>query len=348
MSEVIQFKFRFVDEDGKKRGFLAKNGSIDGSLLTVDGSEIPIATIGKALRRFDHVAVTFTDKNGEANTFVMAVRGSVGKQLHTLINRAASTRHAEARREALVEAGKAERFRSEVCPHCEATVDLSGFEVTPQLYCDFCDKISMLDGSSPKDAQTYQLCGNCGYYSQPKLFTLFYFYFAIVVYGWRSQQVHYCNACMRSEAWKMFFGNLLFIIGVPVAVVQLCRAYFGGSALSGSFKGLDKANALALRGKADKAGKIYMQIAERVGPAAGIHYNHGLALARAGQIAEAIVPLEQALVDCGNYHACAETLYLCYQKNGQPAQADLIKALWAGDDQAIDAALEKIAAVPSV
>jgi len=30
---------------------------------------------------------------------------------------------------------------------------------------------------------------------------------------------------MRGEAWKMFFGNLIFLLGVPVARIQLFRSY---------------------------------------------------------------------------------------------------------------------------
>ncbi len=347
MSEQIDFKFHFVDNNGNKQGFLAKKGSFDGSVLKVDGNDIPIAAIGKALRRFDRIAVTIAAGGGKTQTFVMAVSGSPGKKLHTLINKAASQRHAEARKEELVKAGKVDRFRTEVCPHCQATVDLSGFEVTPQLYCDYCDTIITRDGSGPKDAHTFQLCDRCGYYSQPKVFTVLYFYFLLVVYGWQSRQVHFCNACMRSEAWKMLFGNLIFIIGVPVAITQLCRAYFGGSARSESFKGLDGANALAVKGKADKASAIYDQIAQRVGPAAGIHYSRGLALLHAGRVEEAIVSFERSLADCGNYHAGAEKLYICYKKSNKPEQAELIKALWTGDDEAIDAALDKIAAASS-
>lgn len=347
MSEIVEFKFHFVGEDGSKQGFLAKKGSFDGAVLTLGDSTIPIGAIGKALRRFDKILMTVATGEDQTGTIVLAVSGAAGKKLHTMINKAASRGRAEARQKELIESGKGDRFRSEVCPFCEATVDLSGFEATPQLYCDYCDSLATLDGSGPKDAASYQLCDNCGYYSQPKVFTLFYFYFLLVVYGWRSQQVHYCNACMRSEAWKMLFANLIFILGVPVAIVQLCRAYFGGSALSSAFKGLDKANALASAGKpakAEKAGVIYQQIAERVGPAAGVHYSHGLALARADRLRDAIGPLELALADCGNYHAAAETLYVCYDKTGQPDQAALIKALWSGDDEAIDEALAKLEA----
>ena len=46
----------------------------------------------------------------------------------------------------------------------------------------------------------------------------------------------------------MLFGNLLFVIGVPVAIVQLCRSY-GGAIGIGPFAGLDTANINAQKGK---------------------------------------------------------------------------------------------------
>ena len=58
----------------------------------------------------------------------------------------------------------------------------------------------------------------------------------------------------------MFFGNMLFVIGFPFAVMQLIRAYGGGSALSRDFAGLDRANILAKNGKDDRAAILYEKI----------------------------------------------------------------------------------------
>jgi hypothetical protein len=149
---------------------------------------------------------------------------------------------------------------------------------SPQVYCPFCHTLGTMDalaGPIKAEAQ-YRLCDQCGMYSKPRKFTIFYFYFLLVLYGFYQKETWRCPACMRPEAWKMLFGNLLFVIGVPVALVQLFRSY-GGTDIGRLFAGLDSANLKARQGNLAGAIEAYRRILTEHPVAAGIKYNIGLA-----------------------------------------------------------------------
>jgi tetratricopeptide (TPR) repeat protein len=171
-------------------------------------------------------------------------------------------------------------------------------------------------------------------YSQPTKFTIFYFYFLLVVYGWWSKQTWRCKGCMRGEAWKMFFGNLLFVLGVPVAIVQLLRCY-SGSVVGGVFRGLDAANLKARKGDVVGALTGYKAILERVPHSAGIKYNLALALLQQGDERRAAETFELALTDCVNYAPAYRVLSGLYAKLGDQARLKELQEMW-GDVEAAE------------
>ena len=332
MAESIRFKFQFVNENGDQTGFLSKKGSFDGEDIALAKQTIPITAVGMAHLRSSRLILLVAGEDGKPAMLVIAITGGNAKSLHSAINAIASERHARRHLEKLQEKGRAHEFRIEACPHCQSTIDLSGFPESPQAYCMFCNTVATLDGRAPVDERKCHQCDQCELYAQPKQFTIFYFYFLIVVIGWRYQQKQMCNTCMRSEAWKMLFGNLLFILGVPMAITQLVRAYFGGSALSQAYAGLDKANALLKRGKYDRAAEAYDQIAERLGVAAGVRLNHGMAMIPLKRYEDAALQFELALTDCANYMPAAEALAGCYQALERPEDLELLKAQFEDDE----------------
>jgi len=200
---------------------------------------------------------------------------------------------------------------------------------TPQLYCHFCDTLKTIDRfQEPIPNETeFRICENCQMYSKPKKFTTFYFYFLLVIYGFNSNSSYRCGGCMRSESWKMLLGNLIFILGVPHAIYQLCRAYLG-DAVTGKFKGLDKGNLKAARGNVEGALVQYEAILERVPHSAGIKYNLGLALLAKGDIPHAIQVFELALEDCSNYAPAYQQLVNLYEKTGETQKLDDLNQIW--------------------
>ena len=130
----------------------------------------------------------------------------------------------------------------------------------------------------------------------------------------------------------MLFGNLLFVLGVPLAMVQLFRSY-GGSDVGGLYPGLDRANLKARKGNLQGAIDGYKAILEKQPVAAGLKYNIGLAfLHQEDAKTEAAKMFEYALADCANYRPAAAALAGCYEELGETDKLAELQKQWAGDE----------------
>ena len=300
--EPLEFKFQFQDESGNNTSFLRKKGRYDDGELTLDDATIPAAAILECQLLEERIILTMPDGEGGTVSSLIGMPGkSQAADLKKRIDAARSRTWADSYKETLENEGRGAAYREVQCPRCEATVVLSDMPETPQVYCNFCSSLSTDDQTPPQREDKHSLCDECGMYSQPSKFTVFYFYFLLVVYGWRSRSKFCCKACMRKDAWKMLFGNLPFILGVPVALTQLVRAYSGGRAVEGAFAGLNAANVAARKENWDKATEGYRRVLEEVGVSAGVKYNLGAALRKAGRDEQAARAFELSLKDCANY-----------------------------------------------
>ncbi len=329
MSEQVQFKFRHVGANGNVEGFLAKRGRIEGETLELGREAIPVGAIMKVFTRANRVILVINTGAPEPATMALEVYSN-RRPLVSALNRACSVMWVKVERAKLEKAGRAHEFRAEVCPVCSCTLGLSRRAVTPQTYCEFCDAIYPTGATADTltEDQQYRCCDTCGLFAKPSLFTTFYFYFLLVVFGWRYQQSHRCNSCMRGEAWKMLLINAPFVLGLFVAVPQLVRAYFGGSTMSAKYGGLDSANAAAKAGKWEAAVEGYRQIEERLGSCAGVRFNRGMVLAHHQKLPEAALAMEEALADCSNYRPAFNALAAIYDAMKEHDAASALRAQW--------------------
>ena len=129
----------------------------------------------------------------------------------------------------------------------------------------------------------------------------------------------------------MLAGNLLFVLGVPVALVQLFRAY-GGTDIGGLYPGLDKANLLARGRKFEKAVNAYQDILKKTPVAAGVKYNIALAFLHNDDVEGASQMLEFVMKDCANYDPAAGALLHCYTALGETQKLAALKELWQVPD----------------
>lgn len=331
----LEFKFQWLNEEGRPTGWLRKKGRFDGETLTLDDAQIPSAVIVEVATRDACLAITALSGNGEPAALVlMASSEKVAEQLKMSLDVARSSVWADMHRKDLEEKGHGHTFRTEQCPQCQATVDLSAMPRTPQLYCPFCQSLSTVGpAAEPVSGEKHlRLCDECGMFSKPQRFTIFYFYFVLLFYGWWSKVTWRCPACMRGEAWKMLFGNLLFVLGVPVALVQLFRSY-GGTDISGPFRGLDKGNIKARNGDSSGALAHYRAILDRVPQCAGLKYNLGLALLQEGDKGRAAEAFAVALDDCANYLPAYQRLRPLYEELGETDRLMELKAMWDTPDE---------------
>ncbi len=299
--------------------------------LTLDRTEIALTDIQSMSRRDDHVQVlVWTEDGDDSRTllpFPLKIYGRadlVKRQLNWMLSRRRADRH----RELLESQGLGDHFRGVVCPSCQAMIDLSSFESTPQVYCEYCDTVSTLQGAERLHYEAnYRLCDCCEMFSSPRKFTTVYFYYLIIFYGWHSSHSHRCPGCMRGEAWKMLAGNLVFMLGVPMACYQLIRAY-SSDRIAGPFRGLHAGNLAVRRGQLRKALPIYEQILERVNVSAGLHYNLAYSLLQAGQLEQAVQAAELSLADCSNYTPSCSLLVYLYTQMGRDDQAEALRRRW--------------------
>jgi len=323
------FKFHFLNDQGQQTSMFRKKGSFDGETLLLDSIPIPASGMLQTVVRENRMIIVYlTADGGPGHLMIMPAAAKDCERLKRQLDIARSSTWARIHRESLQKAGRGGAYRDAECPHCTATVVLSDMPSTPQLYCHFCDTLSTVDGSA-KDAleSKLRICDECGMFSQPVKFTIFYFWFALVVYGWWNKTTWRCPACMRGEAWKMLFGNLIFLLGVPVAIVQLIRSY-SGAVVGGAFKGLDGANLRARKGDVVGALGGYKAILERVPHSAGIKYNLGLALLQQDEHRRAADTFQLALGDCANYAPAYRVLKGLYAKLGDRDRLKALEAMW--------------------
>ncbi len=327
--EPLDFKFKWVDEQGNEQGFFAKRGTFDGETLKLDDVEIPTPAMLEVINRSTRVVISVAVDEKNASLVVFNVSGGNAEKLKQALDQSRSAVWADAHRQELESQGRGHEFREELCPHCGGVINLSSMPDTPQVHCPLCDVISTLDADDKlqRAERDFKLCDECGMYSKPRKFTIFYFYFLLVVYGFWHKETWRCPGCMRGEAWKMFFGNLIFVIGVPVAIVQLLRSY-GGTDIGGIHKGLDAANLKARSGKLEAAIADYNRILEEHPTAAGVMYNTGLAFLHNHDPANAARTFELALSDCGNYRPAAGALASCYEQLGETDKLAELKQRW--------------------
>ncbi|MBA4029803.1 MAG: hypothetical protein C0478_02660, partial [Planctomyces sp.] len=230
IDQPFKFKFQFSDQNGNATSVFSLKGSFDGQALQLDKESLVIAGLLNVVRRQNRMVLTGIRDEGEVVQFILILSSKgVAAQLKQAVDIARSAHWAKVHREQLVAAGRGSSYRDATCPHCTATIILSDLPVTPQLFCPFCEALTTVAASAepPANEKEFRLCDECGMFSHPQKFTIFYFYFLLVVYGFWTNEKWCCRACMRKDAWKMLAGNFLFVLGVPVAITQLIRAYSG-------------------------------------------------------------------------------------------------------------------------
>lgn len=329
---VLRFKYRWVNDEGEVTGFFASKGYVDDQFLVFGKEKIYLEQVLSVATHEKFMSFVCLSDEGYV-TLTAAIYKAAAKELKRNLDIKLSRNWAKAHRDKLAEEGREHDFRSQECHECGATLILTDLPETPQLYCHFCESLKTIDQSQlpPRDEASFCLCEECGLFSKPTKFTLFYFYFLFVIYGFSQSTTYRCPACMRPEAWKMLFGNLIFVLGVPVALVQLFRAYKGNT-IGGDFSGLDSANIKIRKGNINGAIQTYSQIIDRVPYCAGIKYNLAQGLIRNGDFEHARQTLELALDDCSNYAPAYYSLCLCLEELGDHAALAALKKQWEDEE----------------
>lgn len=313
----LDFKFRFV-RGGEATGFGERKGSADEQGLTLNDWRVPFESIGLTVNRGKRFVFTVNAagldeklvKNIQEGVLVIEVSKINANDLKQFTDRRLSTLRVTEKRRQLNNEGKADAVRFVPCPRCQSTIDLCEKPKTPHIYCPFCDGVFLLSGKDSvsgtlvpevQGAQATQ-CEDCGFFGRVKEYTEFYFYFLLVVYGYRYKKRPLCDTCADRLFWKNFLINLLFVIGTPFAFGLKAKSMKGRSA---QWKTLAKANALGKRGKTSEAMPLYESLFTQWPEHPGLIFNQAMARAAAGELPAATEACRRSLVSCANYEPAA-------------------------------------------
>jgi uncharacterized CHY-type Zn-finger protein len=319
------FKFRFV-QNGNVQGLRSKEGNAGISTLTLDNEEIPYSQISDTTSRDSRLVLLV--QNGQTlgensrkqlkdNTLVLHIYKEKALDLEKHIDRLASHAQAEQHRNALIQVKQGDKFRAVVCPHCQATINLTEYDKTRHIYCRFCESILDYQGQLVANGDDYRICDECNMFDQVQGYTVFYFYFLLIVYGFRYNRRHMCNTCAAKQAPKTLLINLPFLLGVPSALYMWYKAVTGHDP---ALKELSNANKLAKSGKYQEADKIYDKLLMGNPGHPGILLNKAMGHMKGEDGAGMVAQLNESLRGGSNYMPALRMVRNLQQAvNKQPA-----------------------------
>lgn len=304
----IKFSFSFIVNGQAEFSWSGKDGLATEEELILDGSAISIGDIVDTVSREErlllalHPEAQLSDslkpRISDKNVLVLHMNSGSTEKLERHIDRRSSAFLAEKHKEELDVAGKGSEFRAMICPSCQATIDLTAQNPTPFTYCRFCESVVKESGELATNGHDYRICEECNYFGRVQNYTVFYFYFLLVIYGWRMNRRYLCDSCVRPIMIKALFINLIFILGVPFALWGLFKSYLGGDPLLAN---LATANKLAQQGKYQEADIIFQQHMNTGTIHPGLAMNKGLGHLRGKDGNGAVECFGESLKACSNY-----------------------------------------------
>ncbi len=312
--DTLTFKYRF--RKGKRTTpFRAAVAEITPDSFTLGGEELPYASIIDTTTRDKNLIIQLANgtglgektSSGQASpgVIVLAIAKGTALDIEKTIDRHSSRARAKAHQRQLELAGKAEEYRAKVCPHCQATVDLSGLDSTRNIYCRYCESVFTGHDQIVTNGDDHRHCDECNMFDRVRGFTEFYFYFLLIIYGFSSNRRFLCDDCALKMTRKMFFINFIFVLGLFPTIYNRIKIASGKKE---ELKKLAQANNLAKKGKFTEASEIYEQISGTFENHPGILQNQAIAAAITTEEAQMGTYLMRALKSCSNYGPTMNTM----------------------------------------
>ena len=302
----ISFNFTFATGESEFT-WSGYKGVVNDQEIALGETGFSLAAVAETMARPERLIIALRDgaqipqelmKRVEDGIIVLTIMSDDTVKIKRVIDKHSSAISCREHRQQLEAQGQGASFRSHRCPTCDSTINLTGLPETAYFYCPFCESIYLAGGALVNKGEDYCVCDECELFGHVQEYKIFYFYFLLVIYGWRSQQKFLCDGCARGELLKTLLCNLLFILGVPVSLWGLMRSYMGQDP---RFEQLLDGNDYAREGKADLAGNIYEQISGKNPIHPGLAMNKGLAHLHGNNVNGAIEAFSAALESCSNY-----------------------------------------------
>lgn len=307
-SQYDGFRFRYV-VDGETLGLRAREGTLDDEALNLAGMLIPYAHIVDTTSRGNRLILEFSQEfyypEGEfaqcvidGRLVVMEVRKGTARGVEMAVDRKCADAEAKARRAQLQAQGLHHLVRTEDCPSCGATIDLSGLDPTPYAHCRYCETIFSRDRMHIAAGAEYRICDECGLYDRVQEYPEFYFYFLLVVYGFRYNHPILCDGCAHRLFIKALVRNAIFLVGVPTAIWVKLKSL---RARDPEYAGLTRANQLARKGRHRDAAVFYDELLRRLPEHPAILMNQAIGHGVGDDGSGAAALLDRSLAACNHY-----------------------------------------------
>jgi hypothetical protein len=311
----LPFKFRYV-RNGYAQGLFAQKASLDPNHIILGKDTLKYDDIVDTTARGQRIVLvlsstadlspTLSKSLAGESVIVLEISGAQAKDVERLIDRISSQKAIEQRRHELLQLGKSDLLRTVSCPECAAAIDLTDFDRTPHIYCRFCESLFQENQPILTKGDTYRICDECGMFDRVKGYTEFYFYCLILVYGFSYKRRYMGDHCAHNLSWKMFWINLIFLLGVPVAIYNKIKSMMGRNP---TLHQLSCANALAKKGQYQKAQPIYNQLYQHHFEHPGVLMNEGMGHLIGKDVDGAVRCWRRSLHSCSNYHPTLNLLY---------------------------------------
>lgn len=329
----LKFQFRYV-KNGQAAGFGTGSGIATANGLMLGKEELPFDAIGDTIRRGTRLVLRIDPTNLHEKIIKYQSQGilvlEIGKpgaeKVRQLINSRVSRRRADETRRRITHMDSAAELRLETCGHCDAIIDASGKPKTKFIYCPYCENILAPDNATRQlvpaisaPGAELRVCDSCGYFGRIKGYTEFYFYFLLVVYGYRYKRIHVCDSCVDKIFWKNFLINAVFLLGLGPA---LWLKFSAGRGRTAEWKALAKGNSLATKNRLQEALPHYNEALQLHPDYPGFLLAEGVAYAQNRDVNGARTHAKRALDACSNYEPALGFLeHLDQAGSGAPSGA---------------------------
>jgi hypothetical protein len=308
MRGIELFKYQPVNNEGQPTGFLSKKGSVGKKSLQLNDCKIEYENISEVTSRDKKIIITLESSKGlskavkkglhEGRFLILAISKMTTTALEKKLNSLSSGARIIKLKEQLASEGRIHEFKSINCPCCKSEVNLTGFDSSRYVYCNFCESIFSEHGKQITDGHVHKSCEECGMFDEIKSYTEFYFYFLLVIYGYSYQKRYVCKTCANGIFWKTFFANVIFILGIiPSLSVKLKLMRNKEPKL----KSLSKAVKMSLKGNYQAAKMHYQDIYRSLPEHPGVLFNESLGHMIGGDSQGAMDKIDKSLTSCSNY-----------------------------------------------
>ena len=304
----LSFKFNYV-KNGHAQGFWAKQGKATEEAILLEDERLIYEDLADSTTRDNRLILAMSSqaclskkmaKNLSDNSIlVLDIHGIETLTLERWRDRISSKKMVELKRKELIAKGEESLFHSATCPHCGATIDLSGLNRSSYIYCRYCETVFKEIKGIVTKGEDYHPCDECQMFDRVQGYTEFYFYFLLVVYGYYSKRRFLCVTCADKLFWKMLLINFIFVIGIIPSIMVKIQSLRGRDP---ALKNLGKANAFAKQGNYQKASIYYKQCYKTYPDHPGLLMNEGIGHLLGGDDKGAVFIFQRSLQSCANYY----------------------------------------------